>query len=197
MAAAAIQIDGPPHHTTAAGSEARPSLARAAGATLAEQLAQRFAERIEQRLLAPGARLPSVRDCAERHQVSPSTVVGAYDLLQARGWWKRARSAASSCAPARRCSAPARSPGGGAGGRHGADPQHVPGARRRTVARHGHAARGLAGRRLLQRALRRASSAAAAQSWLRYGDPAGSPALRQSLSRGWPTSACRPRPSRW
>ena len=52
---------------------------------LAEQLATRFAERIEQRLLAPGSRLPSVRDCARRHGVSPSTVVGAYDLLQARG----------------------------------------------------------------------------------------------------------------
>ena len=60
-------------------------LARAAGATLSEQLAQRYAERIEQRLLAPGARLPSVRDCARRHQVSPSTVVDAYDQLQAQG----------------------------------------------------------------------------------------------------------------
>ena len=55
------------------------------GSGLAEQLAARFAERIEQRLLAAGARLPSVRDCAARHGVSPSTVVGAYDLLQARG----------------------------------------------------------------------------------------------------------------
>ena len=60
-------------------------LAHAASLTLAEQLAARFAERIGQRLLAPGARLPSVRECARRHAVSPSTVVGAYDLLQARG----------------------------------------------------------------------------------------------------------------
>jgi DNA-binding transcriptional MocR family regulator len=29
--------------------------------------------------------LPSVRECAARHGVSPSTVVGAYDLLQAQG----------------------------------------------------------------------------------------------------------------
>lgn len=58
---------------------------RGARAGLAEQLAARLAERIEQRLLAPGARLPSVRDAAARHGVSPSTVVGAYDLLQARG----------------------------------------------------------------------------------------------------------------
>ncbi len=44
-----------------------------------------WASASRQRLLAPGARLPSVRDCARRHGVSPSTVVGAYDLLQARG----------------------------------------------------------------------------------------------------------------
>jgi DNA-binding transcriptional MocR family regulator len=65
---------------------ARPAaLARDAAVPLAEQLAQRLGERIAQRLLAPGARLPSVRDCAQRQGVSPSTVVAAYDLLQARG----------------------------------------------------------------------------------------------------------------
>ncbi len=58
---------------------------RAGGATLSEQLAQRMAQRISQRLLAPGARLPSVRHCAQQHAVSTSTVVAAYDLLQARG----------------------------------------------------------------------------------------------------------------
>ncbi|MBK9137028.1 MAG: PLP-dependent aminotransferase family protein [Betaproteobacteria bacterium] len=60
-------------------------LARAGRATLSEQLAERFAERIRQRLLSPGTRLPSVRECAARHGVSASTVVGAYDLLQAQG----------------------------------------------------------------------------------------------------------------
>jgi DNA-binding transcriptional MocR family regulator len=63
---------------------ARP-LARAADTTLTEQLASRFSERIRQRLLAPGARLPSVRECARRHQVSPHTVVAAYDQLLALG----------------------------------------------------------------------------------------------------------------
>src|SRR5215510_10381256 len=61
------------------------ALTRAAGATLTEQLAAQFAERIRQRLLAPGARLPSVRDCARRHSVSPHTVVAAYDQLLAQG----------------------------------------------------------------------------------------------------------------
>ena len=55
-------------------------------ATLSEQIAQRLAQQISQRLLAPGARLPSVRQGAQHHGVSTSTVVAAYDLLQARGW---------------------------------------------------------------------------------------------------------------
>jgi DNA-binding transcriptional regulator YhcF (GntR family) len=53
--------------------------------SLTEQLAARFAERIRNRLLAPGARLPSVRQCAQQHSVSPSTVVAAYDQLLAQG----------------------------------------------------------------------------------------------------------------
>ena len=60
-------------------------LARDTDTTLTEQLAGRFAERIRQRLLAPGARLPSVRECAKRYQVSPHTVVAAYDQLLALG----------------------------------------------------------------------------------------------------------------
>ena len=126
-------------------------LARAAGATLAEQLAQRFVERIDQRLLAAGARLPSVRDCASRHRVSPSTVVGAYDLLQAqglvearpqRGFFVRApRQAQTQARPV--AAAPAPAP---------VDATALirsmfPGARRCALARHGHAARGVAGRR--------------------------------------------------
>ncbi len=60
-------------------------LMRAASQSLAEQLAERFATRIRDRLLAPGTRLPSVRQCAGQHEVSPSTVVAAYDLLLAQG----------------------------------------------------------------------------------------------------------------
>ena len=41
--------------------------------------------RIDARALTPGARLPSVRDCARQHGVSPHTVVAAYDQLQAAG----------------------------------------------------------------------------------------------------------------
>ncbi|MFY3382556.1 PLP-dependent aminotransferase family protein [Paracidovorax sp. MALMAid1276] len=53
--------------------------------SLTEQLSARFGERIRTRLLAPGARLPSVRQCAQQHAVSPSTVVAAYDQLLAQG----------------------------------------------------------------------------------------------------------------
>ena len=60
-------------------------LSRQADSTLTEQLAARFAERIRARLLAPGARLPSVRECARRHEVSPTTLVAAYDQLLAQG----------------------------------------------------------------------------------------------------------------
>jgi DNA-binding transcriptional MocR family regulator len=67
------------------GAGLATTLTRGADATLTEQLAARYAERIRQRLLAPGARLPSVRECARRHAVSPYTVVAAYDQLLALG----------------------------------------------------------------------------------------------------------------
>ena len=60
-------------------------LTRTSTQSLTEQLAGRFAERIRTRLLAPGARLPSVRECARQQGVSPHTVVAAYDQLLAQG----------------------------------------------------------------------------------------------------------------
>lgn len=60
-------------------------LMKTADQTLTEQLASHFSERIRSRLLAAGARLPSVRQCAQQQQVSASTVVAAYDRLLALG----------------------------------------------------------------------------------------------------------------
>ena len=60
-------------------------LTRTPRRSLTDQLAERFAERIRARLLAPGARMPSVRECARQQQVSPWTVVAAYDQLLAQG----------------------------------------------------------------------------------------------------------------
>ena len=53
--------------------------------SLTEQLSQRLAQRIRDRLLPAGARLPSVRETAQTQGVNPSTVVAAYDLLLAQG----------------------------------------------------------------------------------------------------------------
>jgi len=53
--------------------------------SLSAQLAARLQERITNGLLAPGSRLPSVRQCAQQQGVSPSTVVAAYDQLLAQG----------------------------------------------------------------------------------------------------------------
>ena len=58
---------------------------RTSSLSLTEQLVARFTERIRNRLLAAGARLPSVRQCAAQHGVSPHTVVAAYDQLVAAG----------------------------------------------------------------------------------------------------------------
>ena len=60
-------------------------LTRTTSHSLTEQLAERFASRIRDRLLLPGARLPSVRECARQQGVSPYTVVAAYDQLLAQG----------------------------------------------------------------------------------------------------------------
>jgi DNA-binding transcriptional MocR family regulator len=60
-------------------------LMRTSTTSLTEQLAGRFGDRIRSRLLAPGSRLPSVRQCALQHGVSPATVVAAYDQLLAQG----------------------------------------------------------------------------------------------------------------
>ena len=95
-------------------------LMKAASQSLTEQLCARFAERIRSRLLAPGARLPSVRLCAEQQGVSVSTVVAAYDQLQAqglvvarknRGFFVRDSSLTAALAPSRKpAAAPAKTP---------------------------------------------------------------------------------------
>jgi DNA-binding transcriptional MocR family regulator len=174
----------------AAGLPSPLLLARSASQSLSEQLAGRFAERIGQRLLAAGARLPSVRDCARRHGVSPSTVVGAYDLLQARGlvlakpqrgFFVRMVNDSNDIVvmgPAQR-GAPTRLP---------APVDATALIRSMFLAQGGQPAPGSGtlpedwlDALPLQRALRRVC--AQAQSWLRYGEPAGDPGLRAALSR--------------
>ena len=158
------------------------------GRTLAEQLAGRIAERIGQRLLAPGARLSSVRECARRQGVSASTVVAAYDLLQARGlviarpqrgFYVREAAAAR----------PGRTAAQMAPGAAGAAPVDATALMRSMFQAQGRPpAPGMGtlpedwlDAPLLQRALRRVC--ADPSDWLRYGDPAGDPGLRAALSQ--------------
>ena len=165
-------------------------LARRADAPLAAQLAQRVAERIAQRLLPPGARLPSVREGARRHGVSPSTVVGAYDLLQAqglvearpqRGFFVREPVLRRAAVADPEAAAPA-------------TPRPAPvdaTALIRSMFHHpalpspglGTLPEDWLDAALLQRALRHATAGAAGRGWLRYGDPAGDPALRGALAQ--------------
>lgn len=67
-------------------SPASAVLIRGASQSLSAQLATLFAARIRDHLWLPGARLPSVRQCAAQYGVNASTVVAAYDHLQAQGW---------------------------------------------------------------------------------------------------------------
>ena len=60
---------------------------------LAPQIIEQLRERIEQRQLRPGARAPSIRQLARELQVSPSTVVEAYDRLAALGYLQARRGA--------------------------------------------------------------------------------------------------------
>ncbi|MEK8026432.1 PLP-dependent aminotransferase family protein [Pseudaquabacterium rugosum] len=159
-------------------------------ATLHAQLATLYAERIRRGALTPGMRLPSVRDSARRHAVSPATVVAAYDLLQAqglvearrqRGFFVRAATGAAQ-APATAAAVPATlaAPVDATALIRGmfqtrADGSRVSGPGLGTLPEP------WLDRALLDRALRRAAAQGA--DALHYGDPAGDPGLRDALVR--------------
>jgi len=172
------------------------SLSRASSVPLAQQLAQRFAERIQQRLLLPGARLPSVRECARHHGISPYTVVAAYDQLLARGllearkqrgfYVREATARPEAQAPAAR----ARQPASAASalpapfdatalirGMFQADARSAPGL--------GTLPAEWLDLPMLQSAMRRvlAQSEGADQLALQYGEPGGDARLREALAR--------------
>ncbi|NUZ04178.1 PLP-dependent aminotransferase family protein [Piscinibacter koreensis] len=171
---------------------AAATLSRSAQAGLADQLAERFAGPIRQRLLAPGARLPSVRECARRHGVSAHTVVAAYDQLLAlglvearpqRGFFVRSRGAIAEAGAARDLPAAevmrhplpisATSLIRGMFQPPGARP--MPGL--------GTLPAEWLDPMLLARALRQVTSAGQLETTaLHYGDPAGDPRLRRALA---------------
>ncbi len=179
-----------PHPPETLPPAARPYAVPAGSfGTLGQALAARVAERIQQGLLAPGARLPSVRQGARQQGVSPSTVVAAYDQLQAQGLVEARRQRGffvrEAVAGAR---APAALPGPAL-----ALPLAAPvdaTALIRSMFQHGAQPAGPGmgtlpeswlDQALLDRALRRALGQAGEA--LRYGDPAGDPQLRQALAR--------------
>ena len=165
-----------------------PVFERGALASLPEQLAQWLAAQIHARTLAAGTRLPSVREAARRHGLSPSSVVAAYDQLQAqgllearaqRGYFVREpgqRSARSSAAQAVQ-----RAPPLDAAAmvrsmfEHGGDKAASPGI--------GTLPPDWLDLPLLHSALRRAiADDSSEHSSLRYGDPSGDARLRNALT---------------
>ena len=179
-------------------------LMKTASQSLTEQLADRFAERIRTRLLAPGTRLPSVRQCAQQQGVSPSTVVAAYDQLLAqglvearrnRGFFVRNRAVSHELVS---LAAPDLiafdNPGSPARG--GFQAQHVP-VNATALIRgmfHGSSDKPQPGMgafppdwletTFMSAAVRRLTSTPQLQAFsLQYGDPAGDSGLRQSLSQ--------------
>ena len=182
-----------PDHTTAAvtAPEFGAGLQRQGALTLGTQLAQRVADRIQRGALSPGVRLPSVREAARLQGVSPSTVVAAYDLLQAQGLVEARRQRGffvrEPLAAARRAAPASPRPAGIAvplaapidatalirGMFHRGTATSGPGM--------GTLPEAWLDQALLDRALRR--TLAQAGDALRYGNPAGEEALRDALSR--------------
>ena len=58
---------------------------------LVEQIVESIRQRIDDRLLRPGTRLPSIRAFAESHAISRHTTVEAYDRLAALGYLRSQR----------------------------------------------------------------------------------------------------------
>ena len=165
-----------------------PPLLRDASQPLAGQLAERYAQRIRERLLLPGARLPSVRDCARQHGVSPHTVVAAYDQLQAagllearrqRGFFVReTRPTITRAARAAPAAVPRQAPVDATAlirGMFEADAARSPGL--------GTLPADWLDPTLLQSALRRLQNADEQALQVSYGDPSGDARLREALSQ--------------
>jgi DNA-binding transcriptional MocR family regulator len=66
-------------------------LSRDSGESLVDQIVRSIESRIDDRLLRSGGRMPSIRQFAEQHRVSRFTVVEAYDRLVAKGFLESRR----------------------------------------------------------------------------------------------------------
>ncbi|MFD2368283.1 PLP-dependent aminotransferase family protein [Pseudoduganella sp. GCM10020061] len=63
------------------------------GEPLVEQIVRALSARIDERVLRPGARLPSIRQFAAAHGISTFTTVASYDRLVAHGYLESRRGA--------------------------------------------------------------------------------------------------------
>ncbi|KAF1044625.1 aminotransferase-like domain-containing protein [Xylophilus sp.] len=170
-------------------------LTRTPALPLADQLAARFAERIRTRLMAPGVRLPSVRECARQQDVSPSTVVAAYDKLLAQGLVEARpqRGFFVREAPARTGAAAAHPPAAAGPGPLPSGSQiHATALIRGMFQQGGRPSQPGSGMlprdwmetAFLPAAVRRlAGSRALESSWLTYGEPQGDAGLRAALAQ--------------
>ena len=77
------------------------SLTLSSDGPLTDQIVTGIKRQIDDRLLRPGTRLPSIRGLAESHKVSRFTVVEAYDRLVAMGYLHSRRGAGFYTAAAR------------------------------------------------------------------------------------------------
>ena len=68
-----------------------PLLSRESSDSLVEQIVRGIRSRIDDKLLRTGARMPSIRQFAETHDISRFTVVEAYDRLVAQGFLESRR----------------------------------------------------------------------------------------------------------
>jgi DNA-binding transcriptional MocR family regulator len=68
-------------------------ISRDSGEPLADQIVRAITARIDDRHLRAGARMPSIRQFAGAHGVSPFTVVASYDRLVAQGYLESRRGA--------------------------------------------------------------------------------------------------------
>ncbi|NHZ95534.1 PLP-dependent aminotransferase family protein [Massilia sp. CCM 8734] len=68
-------------------------LTRGSGETLIDQIVRSVSNRIDDKILRSGARMPSIRQFAATHSVSCFTVVASYDKLVAKGYVESRRGA--------------------------------------------------------------------------------------------------------
>ncbi|MBH9577416.1 aminotransferase-like domain-containing protein [Inhella proteolytica] len=155
---------------------------------LAEGLAADLAQRIDQRLLLPGARLPSVREAARLHGLSPYTVVAAYDRLQAQGLVEARRQRGFYVRDAKPAPRPA--PTGTARAASGPAPfdamtliRNLLRSEHQDSPAHGTLPQSWLDAAPLRQALRAALAPGQEGLLLRYADPAGDPELRQVLAQ--------------